>query len=131
MPKPLLVTAAIIRHQGKILIAKRKLDAKFEPNRWEFPGGKVEFTEHPEACVVREIKEELNIDIQIEKFFALNSHVYQEELHVVLLAYLCTFKGGDLKVIDAAEAKWVEAKTLKDYEWATADIPFVDALTRA
>jgi 8-oxo-dGTP diphosphatase len=95
---PLLVTAAILQKEGKVLIAQRKHDSKFEAGRWEFPGGKVEFMEHPEACLVREIREELNIEIEIDRFFALNSHVYRGEtdLHVVLLAYLCRYKAGEL-----------------------------------
>ncbi len=65
------VTAAVIRNDGKILITQRSMFDKLAL-KWEFPGGKIEAGETAEECLVREIKEELNIDIKIDKFFMKN-----------------------------------------------------------
>src|SRR4051812_17953690 len=65
--KPLLVTAAIIRDGDRILIAQRLPDSFIEPSLWEFPGGKVEFTEDPIDCLKREIIEELGIEITVDE----------------------------------------------------------------
>jgi 8-oxo-dGTP diphosphatase len=135
---PTLVTAALIcerqAHQAddRVLIAKRKLDAKVEAGKWEFPGGKVEACEHPEACLVREIKEELNLDVKVEGLFDLVSHVYRladgREVHVVLLFYLCELTGGDLQLLDVADAKWVTIKDFDNYDFAVADQPVIERL---
>jgi 8-oxo-dGTP diphosphatase len=140
MSAPLLVTAAIIRDGPLILIARRKLDAKVEAGRWEFPGGKVDFGEHPEDCLKREILEELNLDIEIERFFDVASHVYSAAgsvaspktsgLHVILLCYICRLLGGELKLLDVAEVAWVNLDELAKYQFALADIPLVARLKR-
>lgn len=128
---PTLVTAAIIRDGPRLLIAKRKPDAKIEAGKWEFPGGKVDYGEHPEAGLIREIKEELNLDIAVDRFFAHVSHVYNHRdgpMHIVLLCYLCHMTGGKLECLDVAEAKWITLDELSDYEFAVADHPFVTKL---
>ena len=74
---PLLVTAAIIEHEGKILLAKRKPDAPY-PLMWEFPGGKLEPLEDPRDCIVREVLEELGIDVKVERVYDVIYHRYPE-----------------------------------------------------
>lgn len=131
---PLLVTAALVREGDRLLIAQRKQNASGGSCKWEFPGGKVEYTEHPEESLVREIKEELNLEIDIERFYDMVSHVYELDdggrLHVVLLFYLCTKRGGDLEVLDAADARWIEVGELRSYDFAAADVPVVERILR-
>jgi 8-oxo-dGTP diphosphatase len=139
--KPIVVVAAIIRDQKRILISKRSAASRFGANQWEFPGGKLEFAESPEDCLKREIREELNLEIEVESFFDLVSHVYRDEqsaLHVVLLSYFARVIGGELQMKEVADARWIEPGELTQFKFAAADIPFVDkilqgqsALTRA
>src|SRR3712207_4944430 len=88
--QPIVVTAAIIFENAKfenevaslkgetsrILIAKRLASSKVEAGKWEFPGGKLELFESPEACLAREIREELSLEIEVGELFDVVSHVY-------------------------------------------------------
>ena len=132
--QPTLVTAAVVIDKNLILIARRKLNASNEAGKWEFPGGKVEYGEHPEDGLVREIREELNLEIKVERFLDLSSHVTAagpKIMHVVLLCYICRMIGGELKLLDALDARWVKKEELSQYDFATADIPLVASLKRA
>ncbi len=129
--KPILVTAAIIRKNGKILIAQRKNSSKLEPGKWEFPGGKVKFLEHPEDCLVREIKEELGINISVGSIFTISSHIYKKgnkKHHILLLAFLAGYVSGKLKNIGCQDSRWVSRTELKNFEFAEADIAVVKKL---
>ena len=143
--QPLLVAAAIIREKLdddlgstkfdplRVLIAKRKSDAKMEAGKWEFPGGKVEVGEHPEECLIREIREELGLEIDVDQFFALNSHIDESRgklRHIVLLSYICWHVSGEVQLLDVADAKWATMDELSEYEWAEADLPFVEKLQK-
>jgi 8-oxo-dGTP diphosphatase len=136
MNAPLLVTAAIIRKgsdanaSGEFLIARRKFDAKAGAGLWEFPGGKVEFGEHPEACLVREIREELNLEVAIDRFFDIASHVYSGGPHVILLCYICRVIGGELALLEVADSAWIRTEDLASFDFAPADLPLVERLAR-
>jgi 8-oxo-dGTP diphosphatase len=125
------VVAAIIRKGNRILIAQRKKDSKLEANRWEFPGGKLEFGEHPEEALRREIMEELNIRIRIRKLHSVLSHVYDfqgKKLHILLLVFLADYESGKLKNLDVQDSRWVLKKELKDYEFVSGDRPLIKKL---
>ena len=122
--RPIVVTAAIIRKEGKVLLAQRKKDSRLEAGRWEFPGGKVEFMEDPADCIVREIKEELDMEIAIERLFTLKSHVYKQDgmnVHVILLAYLTDYKSGELKNLECQDSRWVDPSELTSFDLVEAD----------
>lgn len=116
-----VVTAAVVMDGGRVLLAQRKADAN-EALKWEFPGGKLEPGETPEECLVREIKEELAMDIKVEDIYEIVSHRYGER-SILLLAYLCRRKGGDPVPRDCNDFHWVEVERLTDYDLADADIP--------
>lgn len=122
---PLIVTAAVIRRRGKVLIAQRRADSAAGALKWEFPGGKLEFGETPEKCLAREIYEELNLKIKVGKFIGMSSHVYDKKLHVVLLCYLCEHKSGELKLLEVNDAKWISPRDLSKFKFAAADIPLL------
>lgn len=127
---PLLVTAAIIRCEGRVLLARRPLKARVEAGKWEFPGGKVEPGEQPEACLVREIREELDLDIVVDRYFDHSAFSYEGEnpVRIVLLSYLCRVTGRVARPIEAEEIRWVGKDELLNFDFAAADIPLVHRL---
>lgn len=131
MEKPISVTAAIIRKDGKILITQRLSTASNEPDKWEFPGGKVEPHESPEECLGREVKEELDIEIVLRGQYTSHQHVYKNGVHVVLLFYLADFFRGELKHLQCQDSKWIGYEELEKYDFAEADIPLVKELVFA
>ena len=130
--KPIICTSGIIRKGGRILIAQRLPDSKLEPLKWEFPGGKIEFTEDPKDCLVREIKEEMNFEISVGDIFEVSSHNYEkgpETHHVLLLCYLCDYVSGEPRAIDCNDFRWIKAEELPDFDFAAADLPIVEKLS--
>lgn len=124
MGSALPVTCAIIETNGAVLCAQRSGLMPL-PFKWEFPGGKIEKGESAEDCLVREIKEELNIDIEILKAFP--SHIFDDGFGKVieLIPFLCYYKGASLCVNEHFQIKWVKVEDLKKLDWAEADIPIV------
>jgi 8-oxo-dGTP diphosphatase len=132
MPEgPLLVTGAIIAKNGKILVAKRHSDSRFEPDKWEFPGGKVDFGEHPEEALKRELKEELGILIETGPLYGVLSHVYDNNgdiRHVVLLFYICEILEGKPEPIDCQDLLWIDKEEMSSLAFVKGDIPLVEQL---
>lgn len=120
------VSAAIITFNNQVLIAQRG-ENKSLANLWEFPGGKVEENESPEDCVVREIKEELNAKIKVQRYFATNEHHY-EFGSIRLIAFLAELESGTISPTEHAAIEWVDISQLKNFQFAPADIPFVEKL---
>jgi 8-oxo-dGTP diphosphatase len=126
--RPLLVTAALIINGDQVLIAQRLPNSKFEPNKWEFPGGKVDFGEHPKESLKRELKEELDIVVDVGSQYTLASHVYDQNgmvRHVVILFYRCSIQKGAPKPLDCQDLKWVTREQLKDFIFVEGDNPVV------
>lgn len=122
----IIVTAAIIISNNKILIAKRAA-TKSLPHLWEFPGGKVEENESPEACVVREIQEELNITIKVNRHYKTVEHTY-EFGNIKLISFLAEYESGTVELTEHAECRWVDVTELPHFDFAPADIPIVNKL---
>ncbi len=117
------VTAGIIEKDGKFLIAKRKT-GKCIGAKWEFPGGKLEDGETLEECLKRELKEELNIDVEIKEFF--DSSIFScDGKEIELLAYRVLYLSGDLTLYDHDEVRWVNPSELMNYEFTLPDVPIV------
>lgn len=120
------VTAAILAKQDKILIARRPASSHLA-NKWEFPGGKVEGEETPEACLARELKEELDIEAAIGAFLGESVYHYRHG-SIRLLAYRAYWDGGEIDARDHDEIRWVSLAELDCYEFSPADVPFVQSL---
>ncbi len=127
MSHPILVTCAVIKKGKKYLITQRP-ENSHNGNRWEFPGGKLEFGEDARHCLKREIKEELGIEIIPGKILDYSSHVYGEEKHIVLLAFICKYKSGEIQKLHIKDYAWVTPKEMKNYDITEADLPFVRKL---
>lgn len=123
---PIIVTAAVIFKDDKILISQRLPD-KNEGLKWEFAGGKLEEGETPEVCLKREIKEELNLDIAVNDIFKVVYHEYGN-ITILLLAYHCDLLGGNIKAADCNDYRWVAKNEMKDFVFADADITIVEKL---
>jgi 8-oxo-dGTP diphosphatase len=122
------VTAAILTASGKVFIAKRKPPGRM-PGMWEFPGGKIEAGETPEQCLKRELHEEFGIDAAIGRH--VGTSVYPYEFYTVeLMAYRTKVLAGDIRLNDHADMAWVAPGDLDRYEFAPADIPFVEMIRR-
>jgi len=116
------VLAALIKNEnGEFLIAKRKSDLS-NGGKWEFPGGKLRFSETPEECLKREIKEELGIDIIVlNPFQIVNQSLYNKS--ILLIAYLCSYEGGELRLKDHDLVKWINPNLLMEHELSEPDRP--------
>ena len=91
---------------------------------WEFPGGKVEVGESPENSLIREINEELSIDIRICAALTPVLHTYPSKL-IQLIPFLGTWQGGSLKLTEHAQSQWLGKEDLLSLTWAPADLPIV------
>jgi 8-oxo-dGTP diphosphatase len=120
------VTAAIIIENCKVFIAKRKPAGRL-PDVWEFPGGKLEPGETPEQCLKREIYEEFEIHVTVGEY--LGTSVYAYDFGIIeLLAYRTRMIGGNIRLNDHAEIGWATVDEITRFEFAPADLPFVEKL---
>lgn len=127
--KLVLVSAvALIDADGRVLLAQRP-EGKSMAGLWEFPGGKVEKGESPEAALIRELKEELGIDTWSSCLAPLTfaSHAY-EDFHLLMPVFACRRWQGTPQAREGQTLKWVRAKDLSQYPMPPADIPLIPIL---
>ncbi len=127
--KIVLVSAvALIDRDGRVLLAQRP-EGRSMAGLWEFPGGKVEPDETPEAALVRELNEELGIETWDSCLAPLTfaSHSY-DDFHLLMPLFACRKWKGIVQPKEGQDLKWVAAKALKDYPMPAADIPLVSIL---
>ncbi|WP_297696637.1 (deoxy)nucleoside triphosphate pyrophosphohydrolase [Phenylobacterium sp.] len=126
-PKPLLLVAAaaLVDVDGRVLICKRP-PGKAMAGLWEFPGGKLEAAETPEACLIRELEEELGIAVTLPCLapFVFASHAY-ETFHLLMPLYLVRRWEGRVENRHHAALAWVKPSKLTDYPMPPADAPLV------
>lgn len=124
--KMVLVSAvALIDDRGRILLAQRP-EGKAMAGLWEFPGGKVEANESPEAALVRELREELAVSVDPAQLQPITfaSHTY-EKFHLLMPLYGCTQWEGTVVGAEGQAVEWVEAARLSEYAMPQADIPLI------
>jgi len=125
LPMVLVVACALVDTDGRVLICKRP-EGKALAGLWEFPGGKVEPGEGPEAALIREMDEELGITITASCLapFVFASHSY-ETFHLLMPLYLCRRWEGVVVAKEHAALAWVKPNALSDYAMPPADAPLV------
>lgn len=126
--KPVIVAAAVISREGKILLTKRKAGQHLE-GFWEFPGGKVELGEDPEHAVVRECLEECTVEVRVKDILDVTFHRYPRK-DVLLLFYDCTLLRGEVEHIGVADHAWVLPSELDAYHLPPPDLRVVEKLKK-
>ena len=126
--KHIQVVAAVIIHNNKILCVQRG-PAKYDyiSKKWEFPGGKLEEGETKLEAIVREIKEELHMEINVDAFLITVKHTYPD-FQLTMDTFLCSSITGKLTLTEHGDYKWLEKSELSGLDWAAADVPIVEKL---
>ena len=123
--KTIEVVAAVIRDGGRILAAERGYgDFK---GGWEFPGGKMEPGETPEAAVVREIEEELRVTVRPTAFIETVEYDYPT-FHLTMHCFMCEVVSGEITLTEHLAMKWLTKETLETVDWLPADVSVVRKL---
>ena len=129
-PKPvvLVVAVALVDADGRVLLTQRP-EGKALAGMWEFPGGKVEPNETPEAALLRELREELGLDISAACLapFAFASHAY-ERFHLLMPLYVCRRWAGQPEAREGQAMKWVQPSRMGELPMPPADLPLVSML---
>ena len=130
MTKPLVLVAAaaLVDIENRVLIARRP-EGKAMAGLWEFPGGKIEPGETPEQTLIRELDEELGIEVCDTCLapLAFASHSY-DTFHLLMPLFLCRNWEGEIKTKEHSEMAWVRAMRLADYPMPAADLPLIPPL---
>ena len=121
------VSAAAIVQDNKILATRRGYGAY--KDWWEFPGGKLEDGESPEAALIREIREELNVEISIGKLLRTVEYDYPG-FHLVMHCFLCSISSGVLTLNEHEDARWLSVSELGSVAWLPADLLLLEDLQK-
>lgn len=127
-PILLVVACALVDTDRRVLIAQRP-EGKHMANMWEFPGGKIDPGETPEAAIIRELREELDVETKEACLAPLSfaSHTY-EHMHLLMPLYVCRRWQGTPTAKEHQALKWVRPQALRDYAMPPADEPLIAAL---
>lgn len=129
--KQIKVVAAIIKHNDKILCVQRgENKLEYISKKYEFPGGKIEDGETREQTIVREIQEELKMDISINEDFLTVEHNYPD-FFLIMHSFICSCSDPTVHLTEHIDYKWLKISELADLDWAGADVPIVEKLIQA
>lgn len=120
-PPDLHVTCALICRGNEVLCTQRSATMSL-PLKWEFPGGKMEPGEDAEACIVREIEEELNLHIKVIRRAPVVRHLYRKDRVLELIPFVAKVSHGNMQLLEHAQARWCTAGQLPGLDWAEADV---------
>lgn len=118
------VICAIIQNKEKVLVVQRSSNMKL-PLKWEFPGGKVEQGESEEMCIIREIKEELNIKIELLNRLTPSIYNYSD-ISIRLIPFIANYIEGEILLLEHKQYVWLRKSELKQLDWAEADKPILN-----
>jgi 8-oxo-dGTP diphosphatase len=126
MKKTFDVVAAVIVKDNKVFCAQRGPGRALE-GKWEFPGGKIENNETHQQALIREIKEELNSEIEVNDFIICSYYEY-ETFNIYLHAYYCNIINGNLELTEHTNKIWISISLMNTLDWAPADLPIVNKI---
>ena len=124
--KPITVVCAIIVHDNKILAVQRGKNMSL-PLKWEFPGGKIEANESEQDCIKREIREELNIEIEVKNRLTPSYFEYPN-ITIELIPYLAQYLSGEIVLAEHKGYQFLSTSELNNLDWAQADLPILKEL---
>lgn len=127
-PSKRIGVAVIADHQGRILI-DRRLPTGVMAGLWEFPGGKIEPSESVEACIYREITEELGVEVRVGEHLITITHDYRI-FTVTLIVHYCQIIKGEPQPLECAEVRWVNLTEIDQYNFPEANYQIIAALRR-
>lgn len=125
--KTIRVVAAIIIDNGKVFATQRGY-GEFKDG-WEFPGGKIDAGETPEEALVREIKEELDTEVEVKELLDTVEYDYPN-FHLSMDCFICEIKSGDLVLKEHEASKWLTKETLDSVEWLPADLELISQIAK-
>lgn len=125
--KTIRVVAAVIKNEQKIFATARGY-GEFK-GLWEFPGGKIEPNEDPKSALIREIKEELDIDITVGDFIDTIEYDYPS-FHLSMDCFFAYINNGDIVLKEASDAKWLTKESLYSVQWLPADISILPLIEK-
>lgn len=126
--KTIEVVAAVIMHDELILCVQRgESKLPYISKKFEFPGGKMELNESKEETIVREIREELKMEIEIIEEFVTVDHQYPD-FRIIMHSFICTSQNNSLTLTEHLDFKWLNRGELSQLDWAAADLPIVEKL---
>ena len=123
--KSIEVACAVIIKDRKVLATQRGYGDY--AGWWEFPGGKIEPGEDPETALVRELNEEIEADISVDRYFDTSEHDYPK-FHATLYCYLCSMRDEDFTLLEHSSAMWLGRDDVGSVKWLGADIPIIEKL---
>ena len=118
------VTCAIIKRGDEVLITQRS-ESMPHPLEWEFPGGKLKPGESTEKCIIREIAEELNVEIKVEQLLRSVIHNYSDQT-IKLIPFVCSLKTGNIELQQHKAYKWIRKDEVDHYKFLEADIKIIE-----
>lgn len=121
-----LVVAGLVMRRGRVLIAQRT-ESQAMPLQWEFPGGKVEPGENPVEALVRELREELAIEVTVGRVWEVLFHAYPT-FDLVMIVYPCRIVAGEPTAVEVAAFAWAEPDRLRQWDVLSADQPLISRL---
>jgi 8-oxo-dGTP diphosphatase len=129
--KQVTVVAAVIQHNNQYLCVQRNQSKHaYISEKYEFPGGKIEDGESEVEALQREIREELSMEINVKDKLMVVDHVYPD-FSLLMHAYMCSCDKRDVILHEHIDLQWLERSELATLDWAAADIPIVEKLTRS
>ena len=126
--KTIKVVAAVIRKDGRIFATQRGYGEY--KDGWEFPGGKIEPGETPQEALVREIREELDTEIEVGELIETVEYDYPT-FHLSMDCFWCTIRKGDLTLLEAEDSRWLTRDTLFSVDWLPADLGLIRRIEEA
>ena len=122
------VTCAVIMDREQVLVTQRS-EQMPHPLKWEFPGGKLKSGETPERCIIREIREELGIEISVRELLPSVRHSYGSET-IKLIPFVCRLEEGEIDLAEHRSYQWIQLDELEQMDWLEADVEVVRLLKK-